>query len=592
MEDENMGRIKNRVAIFVFSAAVALGFLGALPAMAYAAVPTISNLHMVSFDSTSGTYAFSLDADGNVYALLLPASGAGPSADDIASTGISLGSLTATDSPFSKTVTGLSSGQGYIVWMTTEDPADLGTYSTPVSVSFSTAVCVINNTHYYASLANALTAAASGDTITLLQDISEATPINVSGSDLTIDLAGHDLDLLSSDIHVGSGGTLTIKNGGTVTLSDGIHADAATVTVNADIESDLYGLYAQYGIYAQNASTVTVNGNINVFGYAPGVYASDPHTTVTVTGNISSITLSQGVDAENGSTVVVKGNISTDNGQGVYADNGSTVEVTGDINAAESPGVDAYHGSTVEVTGDINGREDGVYAEDAGTTVTMTGNITSVWDGVHASAGAEVTLKGNITCDSGTDDHDYENGGVYMDDGVNASSVGSVVTVYGNISVNATNACGVNTLRGPNEATINGKITVTGTGSVGVLANDGGKVTVNGTIDPDNYVGFWEYDASSNWNPFFLTQAQNDATSSKAGYLQYSWAATYGQNTFTSYIWVLESGQPIPIPPGSTLPPAGDTHALTGLALTLALSALATTGIALARRRTRKANTL
>ena len=593
-----MKRVKTRIASLVFAVILAFGLFGVMPATAYAALPTISGLSTTAVDATSATYTFDLDVDGNVYALLGPNIGPAPSASQIASQGDFLGSLLATNSPFIEVVSGLTPGQDYIVYMTTEDPADPGVFSTPVSVSFSTAVCVINGTDYYASLADALLAVQPSDTITLLADITEATPINVGGTDLTIDLAGYNLDLSGDDITV-TNGNLTIDNGGTVTVGTAISAYDSALTVNADIVSGYDGVDAFAG------SIVAINGNISAAW--DGLHTADEGTTVTMIGNITNaVDADDGVEAANGATVTVTGNISSTYGIYVYNDGlpttvtligninasnkgilasgeGDTVTVTGDI-ASDNYGIDVYNGVVVIMTGDITSGYNGINAQND-VVVTMTGNITSDYDGINAFSGAAVTVTGNIICanDDANDDYSYA--------GIVSGDDSTIVTLNGNLSVTGLFYIGVYA-GGSAQAFINGSIVATGDNSVGAFADESGEITVEGTITAPLYVGFWDYSddggitvASSittlaGWNTVFLTQAQNDATSLKPGYLQYSWTTTDDQGfTYTSYIWVR-----IPDVPNPPIPQTGDTHSWTDVALLLALAALGVTGIVLARK--------
>jgi len=557
MEGSDMKRIKTRVASLVFSVILAFGLFGVMPQVAYATVPTISGVHVTPHFASAYVDAdvgFDLDVNSTVYFMVDLASNPAPDAATVMAqtTGVWRFEQSVTAGyGLTQSITGLPANTALTLYMVAEDVATPGDISAVTTLNV--AVCEIGSDPY-ASLADALDAVQTGETITLLTSISEATPVTVSGTDLIIDLAGYNLDLNGDDITI-TGGTLTIENGGTVTV-DGMVADGSTLTVDANIVGSVVAL---------NGSTVIVTGNITA-DFAC-VMALGAGTTVALNGNITVTGGGQdiAVHAFNGATIKVTGDISSDY-EGVYAEeDGTVVTVIGDItsNGTAAAGINA--------TG--------------GAKVAMIGNITSTLYGIYAAAGAGVTLTGNITCDTGTDDvFSYTGGGVALSDG--GTGIGRTVTVNGDISVNGIRICGVNAFQGPNIAQINGKITVTGAGSVGVLADGGSQVTVDGAIDPDNYVGFWDFDATSMWNPFFLTQAGNDTTSLKDGYLQYSWTATNG-NTFTSYIWVKIPDQPIP---GPAIPQTGDTHGMADLALILALSALVlvSTGVVLARKRTRK----
>jgi hypothetical protein len=231
----------------------------------------------------------------------------------------------------------------------------------------------------------------------------------------------------------------------------------------------------------------------------------------------------------------------------IYADNGAIVNITGNITADL---ICLYSGIDTDTTiiGNVSGDASAVVATDGGK-VTVLGNIYSYNDGVSAyNASTTVTITGNIEAVNA--------------DGA-AAHRGATITVNGNINSGGGDGWAGAFAASSSIVTVNGDITVSNDDGVGAWVNSGGQIIVNGTITAFHYIV-----TGDGFDAIEYTPADFGATSSRAGYLEY----TDG----VSFVWV--SGI------ASDLPPTGDTGALLGL-LMLALVALGTSGIVLARKR-------
>jgi len=279
-------------------------------------------------------------------------------------------------------------------------------------------------------LDNALTNAASGDTITLTADITRRTRIEIGlpARTLTLVTNGYTLNVISSQgagLRVTSGSALLMNDtgGGFFNVTgqgDAVYARASIIQVSNATSTG--GLCA---VHAISGSTVTVRGNAV---------------------NQSTQSGSRGVFSDGGSTVTVEGNV-TGGSPSVRA-SGSTITVDGDVSTNGSRGVDAIHNGNITI-----GRD--VFVTNAGWST-----------GVQASHGARITI-------------------------------------YRNIAVTSASPA-----------------------SRGANANNGGVITVEGTIVAPTYI--WIGDGAR-------TRAQNDTPTTKEGYLTY----TDG----TSTVWV-KNGSP------------------------------------------------
>ena len=139
-------------------------------------------------------------------------------------------------------------------------PGDTGTLTIDGTPVFGSDIVAQNGSSGYKTLSAAVDAAATGDTITLLTDISEDVTIP-EGKDITLDLAGHTMTV-PSDCGIEVLGLLTVTDAGesgTITCTDTpirVNGSGAKFTLEsgAVISTD------DYGIYAKDNGTAVVNG--------------------------------------------------------------------------------------------------------------------------------------------------------------------------------------------------------------------------------------------------------------------------------------------------------------------------------------------
>lgn len=216
----------------------------------------------------------------------------------------------------------------------------------------SSAVAEVNGTGYE-TLAAAIKAATTGNTIILLEDITiDRTTIN---KELTLDLNGKTLTGRENKTFVLQGSAnLTVKDSvgsGKVTNSwTGSSSDAATVYISSN-----------------GAQFTLESGRIESTSGKTGMYsvAITGATGKTCTVNI------------NGGSVTVPED-ATD-GRAIVAGKSMTLNISGGTIAGGLHGVDAYSGSTVNITGgEITARvvDDGVIMEAYGMRLTGTANVT------------------------------------------------------------------------------------------------------------------------------------------------------------------------------------------------------------------------
>ena len=465
----------------------------------------------------------------------------------------------------------------------------------------------------YDDLGDALADVGSGGMIYLLRDIEYDGNIIIN-DELTIELRGFDLKLLSDHYFestssegnvyvIGGGGALTAgeviaQEGASLAIDADIYTtawgvgayDASTLTINGDIHAPnnaaltIYDslatmqgdIYAASGALVGNGSTVTIVGNIEV-DY-DGIHAFGEDTNVTATGNINAG--EYGIYVFDYAEVAFVGNIQAGTGvrAGYIEYTGATVSVIGDILAFEA-GVVAILGSDVTVQGNITATDVetgiGVIAAEE-SIVTVIGDIDAILCAVAASGYSIVEVTGDITTSDAVEGIGVLTGGfstVLIDGSIQAAigisagieyDTGADVVVTGDILAIRVGVLAQNY----SSIEVGGNIIASGAEGVGVAVRYGTEVTVDGTITALFYIAFDDIDKAI---------GDNDATSEKAGYRQYSDDLI----DMTSYVWV--KIPPAPLPPAPTTPGTGDSLGL-GLLLISIISALGACGF-LARRR-------
>lgn len=234
---------------------------------------------------------------------------------------------------------------------------------------------------YYPSLADALDAVQNGQTVTLLDDVTETVTIN-SGIDLTLDLNGHTLRY-DGTIPYNQGGDETIKIvNGTLTITDSsewsVTADEEyNVAYNGTGSVTYYGSGRAIKVSGENAHLIVNGGYIRSYG-GDGIYVTGNTTPDGAAWNCS-VTMNGGYvhSTEYGIGVAGKGAILTMNGGYVEADNNAAIGGNGTSNGSSFQG-----GTVVTVTGG-----------------TVIGNITSSG---YISCGIYHPQAGTLTISGGT----------------------------------------------------------------------------------------------------------------------------------------------------------------------------------------------
>ena len=270
-------------------------------------------------------------------------------------------------------------------------------------------VCQIGATQYD-SLDGALAVVDNGETIILLENITDSDGLVISsGKSFTIDLNSHDLDVtnpsadLGKGVEVTSGSEVVLTGSGSFNASGewyGVYADNATVTVSSAASS------MGTAVFANNSANVTVTGDAE--GAGAGIYARNS-SIITVNGDVGST--NDGVSAldAQGSTIHVRGNVIASGGgssQGILGAGNITVDgnVEGNQIGVEVGG----SSSVITVGGNVTARG----TDDAGSNFFCYGAVTS--DG-------NINITGNITAAGGTGVRSVGSGKLTIDGAITAA---------------------------------------------------------------------------------------------------------------------------------------------------------------------------
>ncbi|MCL2135938.1 MAG: hypothetical protein FWH40_00190 [Coriobacteriia bacterium] len=527
------------------------------------------------------------------------------------------------------TLSGLAPNTYYIRYIADADiPSFASEYITVTVLGASDPVCKISDTEFL-SLAEALAVVADSQTIELLTNVTHLANINVDGIEFVIDLAGFDLSLVEDDsaynLNVtGAGSKLSVANGGLVTLGAISVEDEGVLSIEADIDITVDN------IYASGAAQVDVVGNID--SAAEGVIAAGEDTVVVINGNIKSVF--DGIHAYDAARVEAVGNITTgtddESEDGIEAYDGATVVVIGDIQAfygiyvhkTESftgltsvtlngsilSGDQGVHstaeGAVVTVNGDIFCLRSGVY--NLYGTVVVDGRIETSFSGITARNDAVVTVTGSITCiHTDLSDSSYAIGVVADWDTVVSTGsitavgpraygvsayIGSVVTVNGDINVTAESyAIGILTTaaidandryHGNAEVFVDGTVTVSGAEKYTINIGYGSRVTIEKSLAEPYVIVFFNPNVLPDYQLVEKTAGDNDATSVKDGYIQFS-----GGGTPVSYVWIKYQEAVVEPQRPPTTPATGDASTLLGTSASLLFTVFGTLTLSLRRRK-------
>lgn len=442
----------------------------------------------------------------------------------------------------------------YDAWVVIKDAA--GNITGPAKADLRTPdpagtsyVCEIVGGPQYATLDEALAAVPEKNdspiTIKLLANVTDNNGIEIRWKKITFNLNGKTLTInnptdnnngkglevhLLSEVNVTGPGNLNISSkmaGLDVNESNFITSDQTTVNINSQ---------NNIGIYADTDCTIVVNGDVS--GASAGVTASSGNN-ITVTGTVTAT----GTGANHAVFVYYPENtvsvgsavVSSGTGAGVYIDDHSSdSHVTVGSQAEPGQVVGKGHGiwtrmmsdpSTVTVYGDVEGAYNGI-SNYGGCDITVYGNVYSTSSatesyGVYGfvnSYTSNIVVEGNVVGVNG----------VYIHDGQ------STVTVTGNVTALGTSTA-ENIVSGvrASYASCNVGGNVTANNGTGAYSFEQSEITVDGTISAQKYITV-KYDDKA--------IGDNDAFSTKPGYLQYS--VGYAN----AIVWVKgAAGGPIPV---------------------------------------------
>jgi hypothetical protein len=323
----------------------------------------------------------------------------------------------------------------------------------------------------YTTLAAAVAEAASGETIQLRNNIVENGNLEIYTKDLIIDMDGLNISMVSGDIVVMDGYSLTFENGGTLqTNKIGVY-NGSLLVIAADLQTTETTIVQQ--------SAFVVAGNID--SLADGILA-DANSIVSIEGNIT--TTDTGVELRVDAKVAITGNIKAGNIGVKLAGVDSLAQISGNIEA-NGNGVDGFDG-TVNVIGNINAGINGVFAMD-GCRVTILGSIFAVQNGIEAKDGAVVVVEEGITTTNA--------GNPISCIGVNAFD-GASVTVKGPINTSGVGVYAVANID-PVSVTVNASINAGNIGLYSKSSGDSVDIVVNGDITALGYGVYAEADGGS-----------------------------------------------------------------------------------------------
>ena len=203
----------------------------------------------------------------------------------------------------------------------------------------------------YATLAEAIRAANTGDTVTLLDNI-ELTSAQSINKQLTLDLNGKTITSTAAN-------TIKLVAGADLTVKDSVAGGKIANTNSRDAQT----------IYLSAANTT--------FTLESGTIESTPNVTSIYSVAIANATKKACTVNINGGNVVTPE--AAKDGRAIVAYNGMTLNISGGTITGSLHGVDAYSGSTVNITGGtISARyiDTGLIKEAYGMRIKGTANIT------------------------------------------------------------------------------------------------------------------------------------------------------------------------------------------------------------------------
>jgi len=378
---------------------------------------------------------------------------------------------------------------------------------------------------------DALADSPATHTITLLANTPVTDGLAITNKNITFALAGfnltisnnagYGLNLTNSAIDYTGNGNFTVSAASTALRIDGGSCRLTGATTTADGVSAIYGI--------NNASLVTVNGNVSATGdFSRGIMLWNDGT-VTVNGNITaSGEESRGIRTwGNGATVTVNGNITATGfwSNAIRAGGGDTITVTGNVSGI----IDAWGAAEVTINGPVQMSQDYAYIEasDNGTKIAINGNVTFMGTGyIYTDGGGAIAISGNVTANANPSYWSL----------VEADDPGSEITIGGNLT---TSGRGISIWSG---ATVTVIGNVTANGEYGVYAEDGGEVYIRGTLTANPYIQFYNQITNT---PYFVPRTPYPATQTIGGISYHVYANNNVTTLAPAYVYIRNNVTPL-----------------------------------------------
>lgn len=247
-------------------------------------------------------------------------------------------------------------------------------YNSSYPYKVGEAEAVIGDT-YYKTLAEAITAAEGGQTVTLLKDLTGADRVNISEKALTLDLNKKSISSgsVSPVVYITNGANVNVKNGTiTSTHSEGavIGTDNSTAVLS---DLDVSGTFAVQE-YNNNSNVTIESGNYSSTEFTVKWYGTGNTLTIndgTFTATDNAVLGGQGNKGFGGNTITINGGkfngkITTDGyvACGIYSPNDDKITVNGGtFNITNGCGILARAGTvtmgknvTINTTGTTTGK--------------------------------------------------------------------------------------------------------------------------------------------------------------------------------------------------------------------------------------------
>ena len=343
---------------------------------------------------------------------------------------------------------------------------------------------------YYATMQEAFRCATSGDTVRVINGITEnVKAANPSGKTLTLETTSGKTTTFNGTSLLNYG-TLTISGAGNITTSSAVNliVNSTSATLNITNTGTISNTNTGSYIVISNSGTVNKTGAGTVSSTTKA-YAIKGGTINVSAGNVST-TSGQAIMTNNGSISITGGIISSTSSCAVYIGGSGTLTVnesSGNTTRIEKSG--NISGATVQIAGSATANVLG------GTIETVTGGSGAI---NHNSSG-NLTINGATVRQSGSGNAIRKDGtgNVEIDSGtITASGAETVynnnasgtVTISGGTIENTGNTANLTTIRNESGSSLTitgGKINSTyrAIRSAGTLNITGGEITAEGVAE-------------------------------------------------------------------------------------------------------------